>query len=167
MAWRAPRPDRAPFAGTTGLGPIDNISIFEKLEDESTAWAARTGGSVVELHAYAVDPKETDARTREQLLAGLFAVYPETREAKILEERWLVRRDCPAFTPGSHGTRPRPITDVPEVLLAGDFVRLPFASALMERAAASGMIAANAILRDRGLPVHEVRLPPVRGMLAR
>ncbi|MFO0682334.1 MAG: FAD-dependent oxidoreductase [Sandaracinus sp.] len=164
---RAPRADRAPFAGTTGLGPIDNVSIFEKLEDESRAWAARTGGSVVELHAYAVDPASADTRTREALLAGMHEAYPETREAKILEERWLVRRDCPAFHPGSHRTRPRPVTDVPEVLLAGDFVRLPFASALMERAATSGMIAANAILRDRGLPVHDVRLPPLRGMMAR
>ncbi len=163
---RAPRRDRAPFAGTAGLGPIDNISIFEKLEDESLAWATRTGGSVVELHAYAVPPHAKEADVRASLLEGLHAVYPETREARILEERWIFRRDCPAFRPGSFAHRPRPITEVAEIVLAGDFVRLPFAMALMERAATSGMIAANALLRDRGLPVHDVRVPTMRGLLA-
>ncbi len=161
---RPPRRDRAPFAGTTGLGPIDNVSIFEKLEDESLAWATRTGGSVVELHAYAVPPDATEAGVRRALLDGMHAVYPETRDAKILEERWLFRRDCPAFRPGSHAARPRPVTEAAEVVLAGDFVRLPFATALMERAATSGMIAANALLRARGLRTHEVRAPVMRGM---
>ena len=47
-------PGRSGFAGTAGVGPLDNISVFENLEDESRAWATRTGGSVVELHAYAL-----------------------------------------------------------------------------------------------------------------
>lgn len=163
---RAPRADRAPFAGTTGLGPIDNISIFEKLEDESAAWASRTGGSVVELHAYAVDPSAADADTRQALVDGMHAAYPETREARVLEERWLVRRDCPAFRPGSHARRPRPVTQAPEIVLAGDFVKLPYATALMERAATSGMMAANALLRARGLLPHAIHVPVQRGIVA-
>jgi isorenieratene synthase len=163
---RPPRRDRAPFAGTTGLGPIDNISIFEKLEDESLAWTTRTGGSIVELHAYAVSPDASEASTRLALIEGLHAAYPETREARIVEERWLLRRDCPSFHPGSFALRPRPITEVGEIVLAGDFVRMPFATALMERAASSGMMAANALLRDRGLAVHPIRVPTRRGMMA-
>jgi isorenieratene synthase len=162
---RAPNRDRAPFAGTTGLGLLDNISIFEKLEDESLAWSSRIGGSVVELHAYAVRETEKESDVRAALLAGLHAAYPETRAAKILEERWLWRRDCPAFRPGSFARRPRPVTEAAEIVLAGDFVRLPFATALMERAATSGMIAANALLRQRGLRTHEVRVPTMRGWL--
>ena len=34
---------RSGFAGTAGVGPLDNISVYENLEDESRAWAARTG----------------------------------------------------------------------------------------------------------------------------
>jgi isorenieratene synthase len=164
---RPPRADRAPFAGTTGLGILDNVSIYEKLETESRAWSDRTGGSVVELHAYAVDPARSETSVREELLEGMWRAYPETREAKILEERLLVRRDCPSFAPGSHATRPRPRTDAAEIVLAGDFVRLPFASALMERAAVSGMIAANALLAERALPQAPIlRSGPLRGILA-
>jgi len=50
-------------------------------------------------------------------------------------------------------------THVPGLALAGDFVRLPFPSALMERAASSGILAANAILALRGVdpePIHTV-----------
>ena len=163
---RAPRADRAPFAGTTGLGILDNISIFEKLEDESTAWATRTGGSIVELHAYAVPPAIPEPDVRAALIEGLFAAYPEMRGMKILDERWLHRRDCPAFRPGSHALRPRPVTEAAEIVLAGDFVKMPFATALMERAATSGMMAANGLLRDRGLRPHDIRVPTKRGMLA-
>jgi isorenieratene synthase len=103
---------------------------------------------------------------RAALIEGLFAAYPEMREAKILDERWLHRRDCPAFRPGSHALRPRPVTEAAEIVLAGDFVKMPFATALMERAATSGMMAANALLRDRGLRPHDIRVPTQRGMLA-
>jgi isorenieratene synthase len=164
---RPPRADRAPFAGTTGLGILDNVSIYEKLETESRAWADRTKGSVVELHAYAVDPSRTEASLRQELLEGMWLAYPETRDAKILEERMLVRRDCPAFAPGSHAMRPRPRTDAAEIVLAGDYVKLPFASALMERATVTGMMAANALLEERGktpAPIH--RSGPSRGMFA-
>jgi isorenieratene synthase len=164
-------PGRPPFAGTTGLGPpgreiLDNISIYEKLETESHRWAQRTGGSVIELHAYAVDPSWSEREVREALIEGLYQAYPETREARIVDERFLLRRDCPSFAPHSHALRPRPVTDAAEVLLAGDFVRLPFPSALMERAATSGILAANELLRARGHAGERVRTSPKRGALA-
>ncbi|MFY0573893.1 FAD-dependent oxidoreductase [Cystobacter fuscus] len=40
---RPSRPGRAPFAGTTGVGMIDNISLYHLFESESRDWAARTG----------------------------------------------------------------------------------------------------------------------------
>lgn len=137
------RPDRAPFAGTVGLGLIDNISLFHLLEDESRQWAQRHGGSVVELHAYGVDPELDEQRIKDELLAGLHECYPETRSLKILEERWLHRQDCPSFAPGSDASRPRVDSGPPGLTLAGDFCRLPLPSALMERAVMSGILAAN------------------------
>jgi isorenieratene synthase len=158
--------DRAPFAGTTGLGQLDNISVFEKIEDESRAWAARTGGSVVELHAYAVDPTLSEEALRADLLAGLHAAYPETKDARIVEERFLLRQDCPAFRPGDQSVRPGVETSRRNLFLAGDFVKLPFASALMERAVTSGFMAANAIVVRLGTRPVDIRTIPQRGMLA-
>jgi isorenieratene synthase len=163
---RPARPGRVPFAGTAGVGRLDNISLYHLFEDESRDWAARTGGAVVELHAYALRaPVDADALKRD-LLAGLHAIYPELREARILEERFLLRGDCPAFQPGNHGLRPGVATPWQGLALAGDFVKLPIPSALMERAVASGFLAASTILNG-----YDVRPEPLwsvsrRGMLA-
>ncbi len=159
------RADRAPFAGTTGLGMLDNVSLYERFEGESRRWAAKTGGSVVELHAYAVPPDCTEEAVRRDLLAALHEVYPETVGAGVIDERLLWRADCPAFRPGSHAGRPGIATALPDVLLAGDFVKLPFPSALMERAVSSGFLAANEILARRGLPPEPVRHGPLKGLL--
>lgn len=138
---------RAQFAGTAGVGPLDNISVFESLEDESRDWAARTGGSVVELHAYALPAGATDIEAlKRELLAGLHTLYPETASAQIIEERCLLRQDCPAFAPGSYASRPETATPWRGLALAGDFVKLPFPTALMERAAAAGFLAASTLL---------------------
>lgn len=92
--------ERTAFIGTTGLGMLDNISLYHLFEDESRAWADAHGGAVVELHAYAVPEAADEAAIKADLLAQLHAVYPETRGAAIVEERFLLRRDCPAFRPG-------------------------------------------------------------------
>ena len=159
-------PGRAPFAGTTEHGCLDNISLFHLLEDESREWAQRTGGSVVELHAYAIEKDPDHAAVKAELLAGLHALYPETRSARIVHERWLVRRDCPAFAPGSHALRPGVETPFSQLALAGDFVRIPMPSALMERAAASGFLAANSLLSAHRVVPEPVQSVPRRGLLS-
>jgi isorenieratene synthase len=158
---------RAPFAGTVGLGLLDNISLYHLIEDESRAWASRHGGAVVELHAYAVAPDTPHDEVKRQLLAGLHALYPETRAARALDERFLWRDDCPAFPPGSHARRPGVVSPIAGVALAGDFVRLPVPSALMERAATSGMMAANHLLSPFGVGAEPIESSPARGLLAR
>lgn len=157
---------RAAFAGTTGLGPIDNISLYHLFEDESRDWHERHGGAVVEMHAYAIEPERDDAELRRQLLEGLHQLYPETRSATILEDRYLVRGDCPAFAPGSHRSRPSVETPFEGIAIAGDFVKLPIPSALMERAAASGFMAANRLLARTQARSEPIRSVPLRGLLA-
>ena len=159
-------PERAAFAGTTGVGLLDNISCYERFQDESARWAAEHGGSVVELHAYAVPPELDEQAVRADLLAGLHAFYPETRGVRVLDELMLMRNDCPAFPPGSLRLRPTPRTALPDVTLAGDFVALPMPCALMERAAASGFIAANHLLARHGVAPEPVRSVPRQGLLA-
>jgi isorenieratene synthase len=164
---RPTRSDRVGFVGTTGIGRLDNISLFHLLEDESQAWADKTGGAVVELHAYAVEADTDQAALRAELLAGLHTLYPETRDARIVEERFLWREDCPAFSPGSHARRPSVTTAVPGVMLAGDFVKLPMPSALMERAATSGMLAANNLLAKLAAPLEPIQSIAPHGLLHR
>lgn len=157
---------RPAFAGTTGLGILDNISIFERFEGESHRWAVAHGGSVIELHAYAVPEGMTEAEIKAGLVQGLHAAYPETRDATVLEDRFLLRRDCPAFTPGSHRLRPTVETCYEGLVLAGDFVELPFPSALMERAVSSGMMGANLLLRRWQVRPEPIFSVPPRGIFA-
>jgi isorenieratene synthase len=164
---RPTAPGRSPFVGTTGVGVIDNISLYHLFEDESRDWAARTGGAVVELHAYAVPEDMGDEQVRAELLAGMHRFYPETREATAIAERYLRRRDCPAFAPGSWIRRPGVATAIDGLALAGDFVKLEAPCALMERAAMSGMLAANHLLALRGVAPEPIWTVPRRGILRR
>jgi carotenoid phi-ring synthase / carotenoid chi-ring synthase len=156
--------DRPGFLGTSGFGPLDNVSVLERFEGEAARWARRTGGSVVELHAYALtgDPEQA----RRQLVEELRRVYPETAAARVIDERHELRADCPLFAPGTFVDRPTVITPDPAIALAGDFTRVDLPVALMERAATSGFLAANALLSSWGLRGHPLWTVPVRGRLA-
>lgn len=158
--------DRAAFVGTAGYGLLDNISIYERFHRESQEWSQSQGGSVVELHAYAVEESLDEDAIRRDLRHHLWKLYPETREAKVVDERFLLRRDCPSFEPGSAAFRPGIETPHPQLCLAGDYVRLPFPSALMERAVSSGFLAANALLSRQRTEGESLRSVPCRGLLA-
>jgi isorenieratene synthase len=163
---RPVRAERAPFAGTTGGGRLDNISVYERFQGESARWTQSHGGSVIELHAYALPRGCGEREVRADLIAGLHAFYPETRDARIVHERFLMRSDCPAFAPGSHARRPGVATALPGVALAGDGIRVPVPCALMERAAVSGVLAANALLAPLGVASEPIRCVPRRGLFA-
>ncbi|HJT02853.1 MAG TPA: FAD-dependent oxidoreductase, partial [Pseudonocardiaceae bacterium] len=161
---RPVRGDRPGFLGTSGFGPLDNVSVLERFEGEAARWARRTGGSVVELHAYALtsDPEEGKRR----LVAEMHRVYPETTAATIIDERHELRADCPLFAPGTFEDRPTITTPDPAVVLAGDLTRVDLPVALMERAATSGLLAANALLAGWRLRGHPLWTVPTRGRLA-
>ncbi|MEU9605729.1 FAD-dependent oxidoreductase [Streptomyces sp. NPDC048057] len=148
---RPVRADRPGFLGTSGYGGLDNISVLERYEGEAARWAARTGGSVVELHAYAVDPAAERKDVQNTLVDRLHQVYPETREARVVDARHEWRSDCPFFEVGSHHRRPTVRTPHAWLTLAGDAIRCDLPVALMERAATTGYLAANALLADRGV----------------
>ncbi|MFD0776408.1 FAD-dependent oxidoreductase, partial [Streptomonospora algeriensis] len=57
-------------------------------------------------------------------------------------------------------------TPDPRVVMAGDHVRVDLPVALMERAATSGVLAANALLGQWGLAGHTVWSVPQRGRSA-
>ncbi|WP_079273075.1 FAD-dependent oxidoreductase [Streptomyces sp. TN58] len=156
-------PDRPGFLGTSGFGGLDNISVLDRWEDEAARWAARTGGSVVELHAYAVDPHAARPAEQRHLVEQLHRVYPETRAAAVVDARHEWREDCPLFPVGGYADRPTVHTPDPGLMVAGDCVRTDLPVALMERAATTGFLAANALLKRWGVRGQALWTVPDRG----
>jgi isorenieratene synthase len=138
--------DRPPFLGTSGYDLLDNISVLDRYEHQAGEWARRTGGSVVELHGYAVPAGLTEEHAHRRLVAQLHRVYPETAVAAVVDSRDELREDCPLFPPGGFAERPGVRTPVEGLVLAGDYVRADLPVALMERAATTGFLAANTLL---------------------
>ena len=85
-------PDVASFLGTSAYGPLDNLSRVDAFESGAARWAARSGGTVVEAHGYALT--DTSDATRDRLWAEAARLHPELGAAKVLAEEWLVEADC-------------------------------------------------------------------------
>ncbi|MBM9467981.1 FAD-dependent oxidoreductase [Nakamurella leprariae] len=162
-------PERPAFLGTSGFGPLDNVTVLERFETGAARWAAAHGGSVVELHAYAAPADAADpavgAQLRERLRAELARVYPETTDAGTVADEWLVQDDCPLVGTGPWAARPGVTTPDPRVLLAGDWVRCDLPVALMERATVTGFSAANELLSGWGVAGHDLWTVPMAGRI--
>jgi isorenieratene synthase len=154
-------PGRPAFLGVGGHPPLDNVSVVSAYERQAATWAADNGGSVVELHAYAVD--DAPEAVVRRLLERLHELYPETVEARVLGESVLHRRDCPRFGPGDFAGRPGVATPHPGLALAGDGIRIDLPVALMERAATTGWTAANRLLEHFGIRGHNLYSVPTQG----
>jgi carotenoid phi-ring synthase / carotenoid chi-ring synthase len=156
-------PDRPAFLGTSGYGTLDNVSVLERWDKEAARWASCTGGSVVELHAYALMDHADREADRKRLVEQLHRVYPETRAARIVDQRHEWRADCPLFSVGGYLDRPTVRTAAPNLVVAGDLVRTGLPVALMERAATSGFLAANALLERWGVRGQTLWTVPDQG----
>lgn len=160
------RPERALFTSIADPGILDSVTLYHRFETGARSWHQRTGGSVVELHAYACPPGVAAAKLGSAMLAELGQLWPETRHLRQLDRYCRVGTDAAGFPVGGHATTPGVRTAVPGLTLAGDWVAAPFPSALMERAAATGIGAANTILAAHGYRTEPVWSVPPRGILA-
>jgi isorenieratene synthase len=152
--------DRPPFLGTSGFGPMDNVTVLERFEAGARRWSHANGGSVVEVHAYALPPGDNEG-LRGELRSQLSRVYPETASAEVLAEEWLVADDCPLVGTGPWVRRPEVRTPDSRLVLAGDGIRCDYPVALMERAATTGLLAANQLLADWALAGHDIWTVPM------
>lgn len=159
-------PDRPGFLGTSGYGPLDNVSVLERWEGEAARWASRNGGSVVELHAYALATDTARQAQQDRLIGQLRRVYPETGRAKAVDAQHEWHADCPLFPVGGYHDRPTVRTPDPAVTVAGDLVRTDLPVALMERAATTGFLAANTLLERWGVRGQTLWTVPDRGRSA-
>ncbi|AQP46616.1 isorenieratene synthase [Tessaracoccus aquimaris] len=163
---------RPAFLGTSGYGPLDNVSVLERFEAGAARWAEDHHGSVVELHAYACDEdvvgdEAAASALVDRLEAELHRVFPETAAAGVLAREVLVRDDCTLIGPTGWAARPGVMTPDPRLVLAGDWLRCGYPVALMERAATTGFLAANRLLARWGAAGHDIWTVPMRGLLAR
>ena len=154
-------PDRTAFYTCSGFKYLDSLAIYTMLQEPYISWGKRTGKSVIELHTYAVAPE--DMRPSEELarlmIKAMRSILPELKDAKILHGEYQEQSNFSRFAPGDHASRPGTETEIPNLFLAGDHVRMEPATALMEAATMSGRFAANGILRAeklREVPIHAV-----------
>ena len=153
--------DRPPFLGTSGYGPMDNVTVLERFEAGARRWSEAHDASVVEVHAYALPPGDDDGEElRRTLRAELARVYPETAAAGVQAEEWLLEDDCPLVGTSPWRERPEVATPDARLVLAGDGIRCDYPVALMERAATTGFLAANALLGGWGLAGHDLWTVP-------
>lgn len=140
------------FTSLSGYRLTDSITLYHRIQEDYIAWAERTGGSVVELHAYCYKEKEfpTQQAVLETFQAELYEIVPELQEATVLHRQLVNQKNFAGFPPGSFPNRPSTETLADNLLFAGDWVKMPFPCGLMERAVSSGLLAANAILKREG-----------------
>ncbi len=153
-------PATPPFVGTAAFGLLDNISAVHLFEEEAAGWAAHHDGSVVELHAYAIPDDVTDDAVYADLQAQLVRLHPELAGLTPVHEERLTMADCPLAGTDPWANRPGVATGDPRVVLAGDGIRCELPVALMERAATTGLQAANQLLAGWGLPGHDLWSTP-------
>jgi isorenieratene synthase len=140
------------FTSLSGYRLTDSITLYHRIQDDYIEWAKKTGGSVVELHAYCY--KEKEFPDQQALLTTfeneLYDVVPELRSAQMLHRELVNQKNFAGFPPGSYANRPETQSLAPNLLFAGDWVKMPFPCGLMERAVSSGLLAANTVLHYEG-----------------
>lgn len=157
-----------PFYTVSGYTYTDSISIYSSFQEPFISWARKSGGSVVELHAYAIAPEQLrpESEIREVMLRELHEMFPETRSAKLLHELFMMQSNFTRWAPGDHASRPGTETPLPNLFLAGDWVRTEAPVFLMEAAAFTGRMAANAIAAKESLRQTALPIVPMEGIFA-
>lgn len=156
------------FTSLSGYKLTDSITLYHRIQDDYIAWAERTGGSVVELHAYCYKEKDfpTQAALLDTFKRELLEIVPELKSATLLHQELVNQKNFAGFPPGSYPNRPETTTSVPNLLFAGDWVKMPFPCGLMERAVSSGLLAANAVLQQEGLQRRPILSVMPEGVLS-
>ncbi|XP_006820129.1 carotenoid phi-ring synthase-like [Saccoglossus kowalevskii] len=133
--------------------PINLIAQYHLLERESAIWANKTGGSIMEFHLYTWKyGPVSDSEVWGIISPTAMEIFPEIIEKnfKILAVNVFSYENFPSFQAGSNRHRPMShfakSCGISNLMLAGDWLRTSYPSALMERAVSTGREAANHIL---------------------
>ncbi|MCU0696536.1 MAG: FAD-dependent oxidoreductase [Myxococcaceae bacterium] len=155
-----------PFVITDRVKVLDAFTTYHRFEHEAQAWTKQHGGAVLELHCYAVPEDLSPEQVRQALLDEFERFFPEVKGYTLKHEAFQLNRNFTAFHLGMYRHRPGVESGVPGLVCAGDWVKLPFPAMLLEAACASGLCAANVLLREVGLREEAVSAVPGRGLMA-
>jgi isorenieratene synthase len=154
---RLPRP--TPEAGIfSGEFTADNFFWLDQIYEPYRQWRAATGGSALEMHIYG--PRAVLDQHDAILVAlandDIMRAFPELRGHRLKQ---ALQRNAATHTLMSLGRADQHLgveTPWENLFCCGDWVRHPAPSFYLERACLTGIEAANAVLRLRGLEAHKV-----------
>jgi isorenieratene synthase len=161
--------DRAPKATPeggmfTGDFVMHNFFWLEQIYAPYREWHEATGGSAIEVHVYGPQAvlDRPDALLLAQVISEFYRAYPELR-GHLLHQH--LQRNAAVHTLPALGPKQKHLaveTPWDGLFCAGDWVRDPMPSFFLERACATGIKAANAVLSAHGLAVWPLAeyLPP-------
>jgi isorenieratene synthase len=155
------------FIFTDALKILDSVTIYHRMEKSSEEWVKKNGGGIFELHSYAVPDDFPKDEIRNQFLKEFEEYFPEIRGYKVKYEYLQVKDDFTAFHTNLYKTRPTVKTEVENLFLAGDWVKLDSPAMLMEAATTSALVAANSILNKEGLKEEQMYSVPLKGLLTK
>lgn len=145
--------DRAPTGPEggifTGNFVMHNFFWLERMYAPYRQWHKATGGAAIEMHIYGPDETlaQPDALLLSQAITEFYQVYPELRGHLLYQH---LQRNAAVHTLPSLGPKEKHLgvtTPWPGLFCAGDWVRDPLPSFFLERACATGIKAANAVLQ--------------------
>ncbi len=148
--------EAAPVALCRDVSHLDTVLLVHRLQDSAMAWAAKTGGSVIEVRATRELPTGDRERILDALEADLRMLYPRLSRAKVLKRTLTDSQSFTHFAPGWFEHAPDVETELPGLLVAGDHVRVDRNCQLSERAVYTGRLAANVVLR-----AHDFSAAPI------
>jgi hypothetical protein len=131
---------------------VDNFFWLDRIQREYGAWSRATGGSVVEMHLYRPPAffDQPEALILAQALRDLYRAFPEVHGHAVHQ---VLQRNAAVHTRLTVDRAERWLgvqTPWANLWACGDWVRGPWPALFIERACASGLAAANAVLRTAG-----------------
>jgi len=154
------------FIFTDALKILDSVTIYHRMEQSSKEWANRNGGGIFELHSYALPDEFPESEVRSQLLREFEVYFPEISGYLIQYEYLQVKNDFTAFHTNLFINRPGVNTEVDNLFLAGDWVKLDQPAMLMEAATTSALYCTNNILSKERLKQEPIFSVPKGGIFA-
>ncbi len=161
--WFDRQPKRVSESGIfTGDFIVDNFFWLDRLQSDFVAWRQATGGSAVEMHIYG--PSELLAQSDTLLLVqaaqDVQRAFPELRRHRLHSVMQRNEATHTLFSVGEPGRHLEVETPWPHLFACGDWVYHPSPSLYLERAAVTGIAAANALLNGRSLAPWPLLSPP-------
>ena len=154
------------FIFTDALKILDSITVYHRMEKTSEEWVKKNGGGIFELHSYALPDDFPDNEVRDQFLKEFETYFPEIKHYKIQYEYLQIKDDFTAFHTNLSESRPEFKTQIENLYLAGDWVKLDCPAMLMEAATTSALYCANDIFALEGLKQEPIFSVPLKGIFA-